>query len=355
VSEVAVPERPRVRVGKAFDQLRIAGEIALAFVLAMSILFTVLTVSPEVRASQGLYVLTVPLLALGVVVAHIVRDVRRQRASARVTSDSLGVKGRDALWDRTEGARDTWRGARSESVTLGIVTRGVALEEAIVRELRAARIDLPEAKARRAVESAAAALGVRGVPKLYVAVDAGTNAIVAGDEESSSIVFGGAMLESFSASELLGVAASLLSRVRQGAVASVKGTIGGGPSWMPAARPSPVLVMDVYRAGDADAVLALRDPEPVVDALTRTVTGDPYLPGLSIEQAHLMWTWPSIAAPWLPETPGDAFQGIVDVVIEPDRPLGQRVEVLRLQALAASGVRSEDLSDSSESPGRASR
>lgn len=332
-----MPQRRIRPIARGVDSLRIALELlGLMLILLTTPLALLLTPRGEFERSWPLWVSAYVLL-IGFVAWDVTRTIRTWRHDGARPA-AVDRPGKDTLWDRKDAGRATWRGLRAVGFPFAPRTSGAKLREAMLRASWAVPLGASRPDVVRVAEDASLAVGLPRTPALYWSRGGGTNAAVAGDPQACLVILGEEMLASFSADELLGVFAALLSRVEHGAANSVTGRVGKSVFTWPSERAEPGLIVDAYRLADAAAVLALRDSAPVVSALRKTAQADPFLPGLTVDQAQLMWTWPSSAAPWVPGTTADMVQGLADMAFAPDVPLGPRVETLRLEALEDAGA-----------------
>jgi hypothetical protein len=180
------------------------------------------------------------------------------------------------------------------------------------------------------------------------------NAVVVGGRDAWSVVLGGGSLDSFTEPELLGLFAALGARVAEGVTDSVTGQVGGEGLLWPSERVDPRQVLQLYQASDSRGVLALRESMPIASALGKTAAGDPYMPGLTIDQAQLMWTWPTSTSPLVANDGDEVVEWLVDLALAGGGPVTPRFEALRLDALEAAGAITADERQAAEVPGRAS-
>ncbi len=308
--------------------LRVGFEVAfIVFVIVTAPVAAFLT--PRAELERVTPVFAALMVAIVAWTAYdLVRVVRAQRAaSAQTPAPPVRL---DAIWDHA----DDTAAALSPPPLVGVRAFGGSIEGAQLLDGLTGRTRAVELGERRgdvadALEMAMSACGLARCPRLYWAPGAGLNAAVAGTPESAAIVLGEELLATLGAEALLGVLADLLVRLEPG-------TVRGLHSWDPPGildndhRMTPEIAVSVYAAADAQAVLALRDTAPLFSALRATAAADPYFPGLTPDQAHLLWTWPSRFAPL---AGGDSAAAEGDPVTLFAAGDGERLEMARLRRL----------------------
>jgi len=318
-------------ISRAGDTLRVTFEIVfILFVLVTTPLAWLMTPSAERERSVPLFV----LVAAGVVVWTGIDVYRVLAARRRAVAEELGTDGgprHDEIWDYAEKT-DEALGVSAPVVILPFSGRvgGAELLAGVVQRMWASPLGDRRPDVTNAAELAMAATGLVRPPELYWAPGAGTNAAVAGTPSAYVVVLGESLLTLFEPEALLGVFANLLSRVEPGAVQSIS-------SWDPpgllnnSERMRPQVAVALYEAADAQAVLALRDTGPLFSALRATAGSDPFLPGLTPDQANLMWTWPSSVAPLIPGPEGDVAAAAIALGLGDAE--GTRLEMSRIEKL----------------------
>jgi hypothetical protein len=285
------------RAGQASAWLRVGLEIAfIIFVIITAPIAAFLTPRSELQRAMPLFTGLVVAIAVWTVF-DAVRVVRSQRAGARAQTSAPTRL--DAIWDHAD---ETSAALSPPAIVgtraLGGPIQGTELLTGLVRRTRAVELGEQRSDVIEALELALSACGLAHQPAVYWAPGAGVNAAVAGTPEGFGIVLGEGMLAAFDEEALLGALVNLLVRVQPG-------TVRGLRSWDPPGilgndvRMTPAIAVSVYVAADAQTVLALRDTAQLFSALQATASGDPYFPGLTSDQAHLMWTWPSKFAPMI--------------------------------------------------------
>ncbi len=245
-------------------------------------------------------ILIVTAVASMILLPGITRDVLslRQTRRARETDDSRPPS-LERVWDqslRDDGSRNPatalsdlarpllepgWRATVRDGPSIG--------RSLLVRRTGATLLTAESSALRHAIESAAAATGVAPVPSVWSAPTEASNAFVIEGSDGYGIVFGQHMLANFAAEEITAVAVNLLSRWEDGI-----------PDDFGFARPRKSAAITVryeaalraYFARDRRTVLAMRDPAPLVSALRKTEAADPWIPGITVDDALSTWTWP---------------------------------------------------------------
>ena len=311
-----------------------------------------LVMSPEQRQFEGRLLVVAVAVVAGLAIWSVARTVSAQRRGAAGAIDA-DAPGKDALWDHVENTQPVFTGVRAAGFPLAQRMSGPALRDAVLAVTRAIPLDPARSDVYRAAQSAAIAVGLGQPPTLYLANEADMNAVVVGGRDAWSVVLSGGILDSFTEPEMLGLFAALGARVAEGVTDSVTGQVGGEGLMWPSERVDPRQVLQLYQASDSRGVLALRESMPIASALGKTAAGDPYMPGLTIDQAQLMWTWPTSTSPVV-ATDGDEVVGwLVDLALARGGTLTPRFETLRLDALEAAGAITAEERRVAEEPGRA--
>jgi len=325
------------RVGEALDWLRVARGLVIAVGIVVMLPVVLLLMSEAQRRFEGRLLILGAVVVFGAVMWDLVRTLRahRRQSSGLPASE---MPGKDGIWDQVADAGRVYTGVRTTGFPLAQRTSGTALTDSVVHATGAVLLDPARADVYRAAQSAAIAVGLSQPPTLYVAREAGANAAAVGSPEGWGVVVGGAMLDAFTESELLGVFAALGARVAEQVTDSVPGRVGSEGFMWPSERMEPPQVLKLYQASDARAVLALRDAMSVAGALGKTAPRDPYFPGLTVDQAQLMWTWPSSASPLVATTGDEVAEWLIGLALSGAGPLTRRLELVRLDALEAGGA-----------------
>lgn len=332
-------------IAQAFDWLRAARGLLIAGGILLLLPFALLFMSAEQRRFEGRLLIVGSAVVLGAAVWDAVRTLRANRVEAT---------GKDAIWDEVENADRVYAGVRATGFPFAQRTSGTALTDSVVRATAAMPLDPGRADVYRAAQSAAIAVGLVWPPSLYLATEVGVNAAAVGSPDGWSVVLGGGMVDSFTESELLGVFAALGARVAERVTGSVTGSVGSEGFMWPSDRMDPPQILKLYQASDTRAVLALRDAMPVACALGKTAPRDPYFPGLTIDQAQLMWTWPSSASPLVAATGDEVVGRLIDLALTGGGQLTRRLELLRLDALEEAGAITGEERLAAEAAGRTS-
>jgi hypothetical protein len=318
----------RRAIGQAAAWLRVGLEfVFVVFAVVTAPVAALLTPRSELEQVAPMYaVLIVAIVAW--TVYDLARVIRAQRAAA---AQRRGAPPRlDLIWDHADKTDVALTPVPIVGVRVfGGSIQGAELLAGLVHRTWATRLGDQRRDVVNAVEMAMSAVGLTQSPELYWSRGAGVNAAIAGTPQASAIVLGEALLASFREEALLGVLANLLVRLEPGTVRALHG-------WDPPGildndrRMTPQIAVSVYVAADAQVVLALRDAEPLFSALRATATGDPYFPGLTPDQAHLMWTWPSTIAPLATAQPADGVADSVVRLLQAWGPHTERLEMSRL-------------------------
>lgn len=297
VTEKATPSMRPVQTSGTARLLRLWAKALMAAAILLMTPIALLLTPREDRTG----ILIVTAVASVILVAGITRDVLALRETRRAReADDSRPPSLERVWD--ESLRDD--GPWSPSAALSDLARpllepgrhatvreGPSIGRSLlVRRTGATLVTAGPGPLRHAIESAAAATGLASVPSVWSAPTEATNAFVIEGSDGFGIVFGQRMLADFAAEEITAVAVNLLSRWEDG----IPDDFGfARPRKNAAITDRYQAALRAYFARDRRTVLAMRDPAPLVSALRKTeAAADPWIPGITVDDALSTWTWP---------------------------------------------------------------